>query len=179
MLRLEKLQQYNLDKLTTAIIQCGVNNGGWLKLCNQRGACDVSIKVFVLLLILKLGQVSELNIDAYKRIIAYIIREFCGEDGVLLIECSNLWNMPVEELIENQILEGARYIERKRFIACLDELRSLGHIDDREGRLDTTAFAQFVNAYFFLNEENFNRFIVNLYPDDKTSYPRYLASLKM
>jgi hypothetical protein len=173
-------QQDNLDKLTTTLIPCGVNDAGWFKFCNQRdGACDVSMKVLVLLLISKLGQVPELNIDSYKRIIAAIIGEFCGEDGVLLIECSNLWNMPVEELIENQILEGARYIDRKRFIACLDELRSLGHIDDREGRLDTTAFAQFVNAYFFINQENHTRFIKNLYPDDKTSYPRYLASLKM
>lgn len=85
--------------------------------------------------------------------------------------------MSIDELIENQIIEGARTIGIKRFIVCLNELSSLGHQYDCEGRLDTTAFAQFVNAYFFLNEDNFNRFIVYLYSSDCKYYEEYLESL--
>ena len=170
-------QQQNYDDLMDCLSQHGVDYTVWCRICETVGPCDESIKIFIILLVSKLEGVPDFDDNAYNRLFGHIIRQFTGEDDLLPIECSEVGNLSVEELIETQILEGARYMGIKRLIACLDELRSLGHIEDSEGRLDTTAFAQFVNAYFFLNEVNFNRFIVNLYPDDDTSYPRYLESL--
>ena len=171
----------NYAHLVDAISECGVHYDTWSRLSKTVGPCDEAIKIFIILLVSKLEGVPDFDVHAYYRLFSHIIQKFCGNhDYTNLLKYSDLdvLKLTIEELIEEQILEGGRWIELKRFIACLDELRSLGHIDDSEGRLDTTPFAQFVNSYFFLNEENFNRFIVNLYPDDNTSYPRYLKSLK-
>jgi hypothetical protein len=171
------LNDYN--DLVDAISQCGVHHGTWSRLGERVGPCDEAIKIFIILLVSKLEGVPDFDVHAYDRLFSHIIQKFCDNHNYTNpFDYSDVPKLTIEELIEEQILEGGRWIDRKRFIACLDELRSLGHIDDREGRLYTTTFAQFVNSYFFLNEENFNRFIVNLYPDDNTSYPRYLKSLK-
>ena len=130
--------------------------------------------MFTILLVSKIGEVSDFNDDSYHRLFCYITLKFGNRNSADPFQFSDVPKLTIEELIEEQIIEGAKWIGRKRFIACLDELRSLGHIDDRKGRLDTTAFAQFVNAYFFLNQANFKRFIVNLYPDDDISYLPYL-----
>jgi hypothetical protein len=142
------------------------------------GPCEQAMKMFIIVLISKLKEVPEFDAHSYDRLYSHIIRRFCGnEDNTNPLKYSDVPNLSIDELIENQIIEGARTIGIKRFIVCLNELRSLGHIDDCEGRLDTTAFAQFVNAYFFLNEDNFNRFIVYLYSSDCKYYEEYLESL--
>ena len=177
----EKKQQLqnNYADLVEAISECGVHYGVWSRLSKTVGPCDEAIKIFIILLVSKLEGVPDFDVHAYDRLFSHIIQKFCDNHYYTNpFDYSDVPKLTIEELIEEQILEGGRWIDRKRFIACLDELRSIGHIDDHEGRLDTTAFAQIVNSYFFLNEENFNRFIVNLYPDDDTSYPRYLKSLK-
>jgi len=165
--------------LIGAISSCGVHHSSWSKIYHAVGPCDEAIKMFIILLVSKIGEVPDFNDHSYHRLFCYITLKFSNHRNYANpFQFSDVPKLTIEELIEEQILEGARFIDRKRFIMCLNELRSLGHIDDREGRLDTTAFAQFVNAYFFLNEANFKRFIVNLYPDDDTSYLEYLESLK-
>jgi hypothetical protein len=165
------------SNLIDAIHGSGVDHSVWFRLNKNGDACDKSIQIFIILLCLKLDGVPDFDDHAYDRLFIHIFRKFCGEDDHPF-NFSDVQKLTIEELIEKQILEGARYINIKRFIACLDELRFLGHINDCEGRLDTTAFAQFVNSYFFLNKENFNRFIVNLYPDNVVPYQLYLKSLK-
>lgn len=169
----------NYCNLIEVIRECGVHHATWSGK-NRRigGTCEQAMKILIILLISKLEAVPDFDVHAYDRLYSHIIRKFCGNyDNTNPLKYSDVPKLPIDELIEKQILEGARIIDRNRFIACLNELRSLGHINDSEGRLDTTAFAQFVNAYFFLNEENFNRFINNLYSNDCMTYLEYLESL--
>lgn len=165
------------SNLVDAIHGSGVDHGVWSRLNKKDDACDKAIQIFIILLCLKLDGVPDFDDHVYDRLFIHIVQKFCGENDNPF-NFSYVQKLTIEELIETQILEGARYINIKRFIACLNDLRSLDHIDDHEGRLDTTAFAQFVNSYFFLNKENFNRFIVNLYPDNVVPYQLYLKSLK-
>ena len=157
----------------------------WRKTLAEEPIYDASMNILILMLIKKLEEIVP-DFD-YLRFYSYFIRHHCSlkeptkreEEIKDIIEICllPLSNLTFDQLCE-YILEFARYMGRKRFIACLNELRSCGSIEDPKGRLDTTAFAQVVNDCLFLNEVNFNRFIVNLYPDDDTSYPRYLESLK-
>jgi hypothetical protein len=176
----EQQFENNYCELVDAISSCGFNYSTWRSLLKTIGGpCEESIKIFVILLISKLEEVSDFDVHSYDRLYSHIIRKFCGNyDNTNPLKYSDVPKLSIDELIEKQILEGARLISRKRFIACLDELRSLDHINDQEGRLDTTTFAQFVNSYFFLNKENFDRFIVNLYTCDCMSYIEYLKFLK-
>jgi hypothetical protein len=176
--RREQLED-NYCELVNVIDSCGFDMFIWAtKNCRICGPCEQAMKMFIILLISKLNGVPEFDDHSYDRLYSHIIRRFCGNEyNKNPLKYSDLPNLSIDELIEKQIIEGARAIGIKRFIVCLDELCSLGHIDDCEGRLDTTAFAQFVNAYFFLNEENFNRFIVYLYSSDCKYYQEYLESL--
>ena len=76
----------------------------------------------------------------------------------------NLSNLSVDRLIDEYIIDFAQYMDKIWFIACLNELIECDHIEDSSGTFNSSAIAQFVNEYFFLNEENNDKFIVNLYP---------------
>jgi hypothetical protein len=172
----EKKQQLqnNYADLVEAISECGVHYGVWSRLSKTVGPCDEAIKIFIILLVSKLEGVPDFD----ERLYSYIIRKYCGKEEKNPFQLSVVPTFSVEEIIKEQLIEGGRWIGKDRFVECFNELRSLGHIDDQEGRLDTSAFAQFVNAYFFLNKDNHFRIIENLYPSeefqiDSSSIPDY------
>jgi hypothetical protein len=167
-------EEQKYTKLIEMLSQSGVHRSSWSSESERVGSCDEAIKIILILLISKIRQVP--NFD--ERMYSYIIRKFCGKEEKNPFYLSDVPTFSVEEIINEQILEGARWIGKDRFVACLNELRSLSHIEDSEGSIDTSEFAQFVNEYFFVNEENFNRFIENLYPPeefqiDSSSIPDY------
>ena len=165
-------QKYN--KIIEMLSLSGVHRSSWSSESECVGSCDEAIKIILILLISKIRQVP--NFD--ERLYSYIIRKYCGKEEKNPFRLSGVPTFSVEEIIKEQLIEGGRYIGKDRFVACFNELRSLGHIEDSEGMLDTSAFAQFVNAYFFLNKDNHFRIIENLYPSeefqiDSSSIPDY------
>lgn len=135
-----------------------------------RPECKATIKIIVALLISKLDGIQDFN---YERLYAYFLRPFCRENEIQQIInvfiFQELSPYTIDGLIEDILLESGRNIGKDDFIACLNELRSLGHIEDSEGRIDTSAFAQYVNTFFFLNEDNHHEFIEKLYPEHDES----------
>lgn len=164
-------QKYN--KLIEMLSQSGVHRSSWSSSVEIQIALehsdsrDEAIKIIVILLISKIGGVPNFDEHEYGRLYSHTIRKHCGEEEKNPFQFSELPKYSIEEIINEQLIEGGRYIGKDRFIACFNELRSLGQIEDSEGMLDTRAFAQFVNDYFFLNENNHFRIIENLYPSEE------------
>jgi len=169
--------------LIDAILCAGTTGSVWSESEKYLPECKATIKLIVALLVSKLNRIQ--NFDYEKRLYAYFIRPFCGVneneirqiiDDYFLQELSSF---SIDELIEGILLESGRNITKEHFVACLDELRSIGHIEDSEGRIDMTEFSQFVNAYFFLNEDNRNRFIKNLYQTRDASPTEYFSQYEL
>jgi len=171
----ELLHEYGVNRSTWTSGMCSSSPMYWLSLTlleselKNSDSRDEAIKIIIILLVSKIGGVPNFGEPEYGRLYSHIIRKHCVEEDKNPFLLSELPKFSVEEIINEQLIEGGRWIGKDRFVECFNELRSLGHIDDREGRLDTTAFAQFVNAYFFLNEDNHFRIIENLYPEEDNS----------
>lgn len=153
------------ENLINAILSAGTPKSIWFDK-DIRPECETTIKLIVALLVSKLDGIQGFN---YERLYAYFIRPFCRENEIQQIIdvfiLQELSPYTIDGLIEDILLESGRNIGKDEFVACLNELRSLGHIEDSEGRIDTSAFAQYVNTFFFLNEDNHHKFIEKLYPE--------------
>lgn len=135
--------------------------GSWTIMRNENGLCDAATKLIITLLVLKLDGVSDFYQETYERLYGHIVKEYCGLSGLSEKDpflCTDLDDddYSINMLINEQLLVAAKMIGQPRFKACFNDLRSLSHIEDDEGILDTTAFAQFVNLYFFINKTNAN-----------------------
>ena len=132
--------------------------GSWTIMRNENGLCDAATKLIITLLVLKLDGVSDFNQETYERLYGHIVKEYCGLSEKDPFLCTDLddYDYSIDMLTNEQLLVAAKMIGQPRFKACFNDLRSLSHIEDDEGILDTTAFAQFVNLYFFINKTNAN-----------------------
>ena len=154
------------NNLIDTILSAGTTRPPWNDK-QSKPECKATIKLIVALLVSKLGVIQGFN---YERLYAHFIRPFCCEDQkiqeiIRIYFLGELSSFTIDGLIQDILLESGRNIGKDDFIACLNELRSLGHIENSEGRIDTSAFAQYVNTFFFLNEDNHHEFIEKLYPE--------------
>ena len=132
---------------------------------------EASMKILIILLSQKVQPIDGFD---YRRLYSHILRpffigkehiDFLIDDWIFPSKCfDNLSNKSLDSLIDEYIIDFAQYMDKIWFTARLHELRDCDHIEDFDGTHDTSTIAQFVNEYFFLNEENNNKFIVNLYP---------------
>ena len=132
---------------------------------------EASMKILIILLSQKVQSIDGFD---YRRLYSHILRpffigkehiDFLIDDWIFPSESfDNLSNESLDSLIDEYIIDFAQYMDKIWFTARLHELADCDHIEDFDGILDTSTIAQFVNEYFFLNEENNNKFIVNLYP---------------
>jgi hypothetical protein len=155
-----------MNNLTTNTqkLQClqlytiGMNGvtGAWTIMRDEDGLCDTGTKLIITLLVLKLKGVSNFNQKEFERLYGHIVKQYCGlsEKDPFLYTDLDEDDYSIDRLLNEQLLVAAKIIGQTRFTACFNELRSLGHIEDEEGILDTTAFAQFVNLYFFIDKTN-------------------------
>jgi len=152
------------QKIIDTILSAGTTTSTWNDE-QYRSECKATIKLIVALLISKLGVIQGFN---YERLYAHFIRPFCCEEQIQEIIriyfLGELSSFTIDGLIQDILLESGRTIGKQEFIASLNELSSLEHIEDSEGRIDTSAFAQYVNEFFFINEDNHHEFIEKLYP---------------
>ena len=109
------------------------------------------------------------------KVSAHFIRPFSCEgqiqEIIRIFFLGELSSFTIDGLIQDILLESGRTIGKDEFVACLNELSSLGHIEDSEGRIDTSAFAQYVNEFFFINEDNHEK----LYPELDESPTQYFS----
>jgi len=144
------------------------------RVCNNEEDSEIleaSMKILIIQLSQKVQPIDGFN---YRRLYSHILRPFfIGKEHIdFLIDdwifpsefFDNLSNVSVDSLINEYIIDFAQCMDKIWFIASLNELIECDNIEDFNGTLDTSTIAQFVNEYFFLNEENNNKFIVNLYP---------------
>lgn len=160
----KKMSETN-ENIIDAILSAGTQNSIWFDE-KTRPECKATIEIIVALLVSKLDGIQGFN---YERLYSYFLRPFCRENEIQQIIdvfiLRELSRYTIDGLIQDILLESGRNIGKDDFIACLNELRSLGHIENSEGRIDTSAFAQYVNTFFFLNEDNHHEFIEKLYPE--------------
>ena len=144
------------------------------RVCNNEEDSEIleaSMKILIILLSQKVQSIDGFD---YRRLYSHILRpffigkehiDFLIDDWIFPSESfDNLSNESLDSLIDEYIIDFAQYMDKIWFTARLHELADCDHIEDFDGTLDTSTIAQFVNEYFFLNEENNNKFIVNLYP---------------
>ena len=157
------------QKIIDTILSAGTTTSPWNDE-QYKSECKATIKLIVALLVSKLGGIQDFN---YERLYAHFIRPFCCEDQIQeiirIFFLGELSSFTIDGLIQDILLESGRTIGKEEFVACLNELSSLGHIEDSEGRIDTSAFAQYVNEFFFINEDNHHEFIEKLYPEHDES----------
>jgi hypothetical protein len=163
------------QNLINTILSAGTTTSPWNDE-QYKPECKATIKLIVALLVSKLEGIQGFN---YERLYAHFIRPFSCEDEIQeiirIFFLGELSSFTIDGLIQDILLESARTIGKDEFVACLDDLRSLGHIEDLEGRIYTTAFAQYVNEFFFINEDNHHEFIEKLYPEFDESTTQYFS----
>ena len=144
------------------------------RVCNNEEDSDMLVASMKILIMQLSQKVHPIDGFDYRRLYSHILRpffigkehlDFLIDDWIFPSESfDNLSNLSVDRLIDEYIIDFAQYMDKIWFIACLNELIECDHIEDSSGTFNSSAIAQFVNEYFFLNEENNDKFIVNLYP---------------